>query len=438
MRIEQIAASYPNAHILLSAENHGSTTLINSGAILIKNSKWSRQFLSSWWSWSSRKHYSDQEQFDMLYQARRKIDKLDRYIAILPPDALNSDPPAFTNQKDHNQVLHLMGEHSGFRIRTFSSAFNEICRYVNDDDENKMLATQLTATRTNMLRWTLEEYGKEQKDLIKVYAADADSGLFGVSESRKLSNSIHHYAHALFTSGSQNEKNIAANLRIQAFHLLRTNMEARRPKNEESKRVNGRSMHDWPELQKLVAEAGQHLLSIGSISDRRDASSQVLSILDEIYDTVHVNQKNTVLLMRASIHRDTAMIEISAGDLNRALENFELDLSISTRLAAVQGEHILMAPYGATANAFAMLGRREEALTNFEKAIELCISHYGDKHESLSQYLLNKGITLYELGALNEARINLERALYVYDINNGPINGTMRQRIIEYMILLDN
>jgi hypothetical protein len=39
LRIEQVAASYPKAHILISAENHGSTTLINSGSILIKNSK---------------------------------------------------------------------------------------------------------------------------------------------------------------------------------------------------------------------------------------------------------------------------------------------------------------------------------------------------------------------------------------------------------------
>ena len=406
LRIEQVAASYPKAHILISAENHGSTTLINSGSILIKNSKWSRKFLSLWWSWSSRKHYSDQEQFDMLYHARRKEDKLDEYIAVLPPDALNSDPPASSNQKDHNQVLHLMGEHSGFRIKTFRSAFNEICRHVNQSiiNNNKnvetpsILASQLTATRSNMLQWTLEEYGKEYIELIKSYSNGAPLGLFGISESRKLSNSIHHYAHALSIIGNEQEKKLATSLRVKVFQLLSTNMEARRPKNEESKRLIGRSMSDWPEFLKLVAESGQHLLSVGSISERRNVSSSLLSILDEIYDAVHINQKNTVLLMRASIYRDIALIELSDGNLDLALENFEYDLTLSTQLAKLQGEHILMTPYSMTANTLAMMGRYEEAIKRFDKTIELSISHFGDKHESLSQHLLNKGITLYNLG----------------------------------------
>ena len=33
---------------------------------------------------------------------------ISRKIAILPPDALNSDPPAMTQQRPFNQVLHLM------------------------------------------------------------------------------------------------------------------------------------------------------------------------------------------------------------------------------------------------------------------------------------------------------------------------------------------
>lgn len=420
LRIEQIAASYPKAHILISAENHGSTTLVNSGSILIKNSKWSKKFLSSWWSWSSRKHYSDQEQFDMLYHARRKEDRLDEYIAVLPPDAINSDPPASTNQKDHNQVLHLMGEHSGFRIKTFGSAFNEICRHVNQSRTTKfietpsVLASQLTASRSNMLEWTLEEYGKEYIELIKTYSDGAPLGIFGISESRKLSNSIHHYAHALTIIGTEEDKHLATSLRMNVFQLLTTNMEARRPKNEQSKRLTGRSMSDWPELLKLVAESGQHLLSLGSIGERRNVSSSLISILDEIYDAVHINQKNTVLLMRASIYRDIALIELSDGNLELALENFEYDLTLSTQLAKLQGEHILMNPYSMTANTLAMMGRFEEAIKRFDKTIELSINHFGDKHESLSQHFLNKGITLHNLG--NDNNDENDNNNYKYNI----------------------
>ena len=36
-------------------------------------------------------------------------------IVILPPDSLNSDPPAMTQQRIHNPVLHLMGELNSFR-----------------------------------------------------------------------------------------------------------------------------------------------------------------------------------------------------------------------------------------------------------------------------------------------------------------------------------
>jgi hypothetical protein len=80
----------------------------------VKNSAWARQFLSDWWSHADRGLYSDQEQFDLLYEHRRRAAApagerafTDR-VAILAPDKLNSDPPAMTQQKYNNKVLHLM------------------------------------------------------------------------------------------------------------------------------------------------------------------------------------------------------------------------------------------------------------------------------------------------------------------------------------------
>jgi hypothetical protein len=85
---------------------------MNSGSILVRNSVWSRTFLEEWWTFADRRMYSDQEQFDMLYQHRSRSSSqavdLRKNAHILPPEAMNSDPPAMTNMRSHHQVLHLM------------------------------------------------------------------------------------------------------------------------------------------------------------------------------------------------------------------------------------------------------------------------------------------------------------------------------------------
>ena len=54
--------------------------------------------------------------FDFLYENNSRTARMrdgdERIftdnILILPPDKINTDPPAMTQQKDYNQVLHLM------------------------------------------------------------------------------------------------------------------------------------------------------------------------------------------------------------------------------------------------------------------------------------------------------------------------------------------
>ncbi len=102
---------------LLNIEHAGSTTMINSGSVLVKNSQWTRTFLRQWWEIQNRRLLSDQEQFDLLYQTllsssdkgtTKQRQYLETKIKILPPYALNSDPPAMTKQQAHHPVLHLM------------------------------------------------------------------------------------------------------------------------------------------------------------------------------------------------------------------------------------------------------------------------------------------------------------------------------------------
>lgn len=89
--------------------------MINSGCIIVKNTHWSRRFLKEWWDFADRNLYSDQEQFDLLYEHKKKIamkqgniNSFIEKIAILPPHRINTDPPAMTKQKPTHQVLHLM------------------------------------------------------------------------------------------------------------------------------------------------------------------------------------------------------------------------------------------------------------------------------------------------------------------------------------------
>lgn len=70
-----------------------------------------RSFLSKWWSIADRDVICDQDAFDMLYKqynTQHGQAYMKEKIAILARDALNSDPPAVSNQLEHNQVMHLV------------------------------------------------------------------------------------------------------------------------------------------------------------------------------------------------------------------------------------------------------------------------------------------------------------------------------------------
>jgi hypothetical protein len=90
----------------------------------VKNSPWSRLFLESWWSSYDRVTGMDQHIFTRVWEQTPDIAD---HILILRPDALNSHLPAWENQKDFNQILHLAGASNVLRKLVFFKAFQEIC-----------------------------------------------------------------------------------------------------------------------------------------------------------------------------------------------------------------------------------------------------------------------------------------------------------------------
>eukprot|EP01036_Dinobryon_divergens_P030797 gene30797-40096_t len=120
-----------HADIIISAENHAETGVANTGCFIIKNSSWSRQFLSQWWQEdnATRASAHDQIFFDRLYKRYLKENPIETHlhIVVLPTRVLNSMPPALLQLAESDHVLHLMGENDELREVVFSYALQQWC-----------------------------------------------------------------------------------------------------------------------------------------------------------------------------------------------------------------------------------------------------------------------------------------------------------------------
>ena len=143
VRIEQIAAAHPLAHILLCSELHGLNRM-NSGSILVKNTAWARNFLLDWWYFGDHAHYTDQTQFDMLYESRSQ--ELKKRIQFLYPDTLNSDHLPSITHVSSRVVLHLMGTKASIREEIFREAVHRLCSSITGDN-NRQLQQQCVCTK---------------------------------------------------------------------------------------------------------------------------------------------------------------------------------------------------------------------------------------------------------------------------------------------------
>ncbi len=134
LRFETIAAQYPQADIIASADIRMG--LMNTGFMLLRNTPWTREFVSRWWGVADRGTVCDQDAFDLLYKqyvseekssGSSSVASIGDKVRILSMDRLNSHPPAMLHQEPHNPVLHLMGETSAMRTAVFRRAFTAVC-----------------------------------------------------------------------------------------------------------------------------------------------------------------------------------------------------------------------------------------------------------------------------------------------------------------------
>jgi hypothetical protein len=98
-RIEAVAAQYPKAHILMSAD---VSSIANTGFIIVRNTQWARRFLQRWLAFYDVAA-TEQLGFEIVYQSCDAQERSEK-IAILPPEAMNSIAAPMGQQQEHHKV----------------------------------------------------------------------------------------------------------------------------------------------------------------------------------------------------------------------------------------------------------------------------------------------------------------------------------------------
>jgi hypothetical protein len=182
----------------------------------------------------------------------------------------------------------------------------------------------------------------------------------------------------------------AVRLRRRAFDLLLLAVRQRREENERHLASKGRVLPDWPELLKAAAEAGQNILGVGSLAERRAIFQVLHGLLDEMMGCCHEEQQPAVQLMIAHMHSERGIIEFDAATNNAAahsranagasagsaveiyavaLQHFEQALLLTEALAVRSGNHTLCTPLSHTANTLAASGRFDEAFPLYHRLV---------------------------------------------------------------------
>ena len=460
LRLEAIAVNHPGAHILVSAEHAGSSTLMNSGAVLVRNCAWTRTFLKNWWDFGNRLLYSDQEQFDLLYYSLPPSERAK--IAVLPPDALNTDPPAMTTLRASSKVLHLMGDHTPFRRTIFERGLAAVCTSVGDAAPEP--PPQLGINRTVLLAETLRTYSKEVETDLPLFMERASRGEGTLKDARYLANAVHHVAHAVEVghaaqsshaslsslpsplSLEEKEANLekATASRVQVFEALYLNVQRTRERvqyiDHKSRSENAtleRIFQDWPELLKCCAEAGQNLVHCPRIElfERQRYATLVLTLLDEIMGRCHVLQRPAVQQMRASMVGQVGHLARESGDLPQALSHFEEYLSLARDVATQAGEHITLEPLSLVATTLASLGRIHKAIPLYEASLDISSRTVGREHRSTAVHLINLGMARTQSGDYAEGAEMLREGMAVLQMNGVDVSESIYTKAAKHLAL---
>ncbi len=231
--------------------------------------------------------------------------------------------------------------------------------------------------------------------LLQTYEAQADYGLNVLRETKDLNNVIHHYCHGLAVRNMNNDMQTSNTLRNLTFHLVLRNLESRRMINSKHIQEYGSVEQDWPEHLKTVIEAGNHLTTIGSLSDRKKACILIKKLLNELLNVTHQKQQDAVIQMIASTEHNLGTIYIESNNYKTGLKHFKKRLDYLEKISLSIGDHILFQPLHDVANAYAAIGKHAEAFKLFERASGIGIRLWGEDNLQLAYIYCNYGTALY-------------------------------------------
>lgn len=171
MDVAGIGARYASADIIMSKDIDTAPFVSNSGAILVRNTEWARSFLSMWWSTFDRDRCCDQNAFTWLYDRDSPSD-IKAKTALLAVDTINTDFPAWKNQKPHNPVLHLAGLSSLYRVAIFKAGYETICYAVGGWNGRNNSEFHIATSRSTLSPFILKQRLPDQLGLNKQYLYD--------------------------------------------------------------------------------------------------------------------------------------------------------------------------------------------------------------------------------------------------------------------------
>mmetsp|Transcript_2840 Transcript_2840/g.4303 ORF Transcript_2840/g.4303 Transcript_2840/m.4303 type:complete len:734 (+) Transcript_2840:56-2257(+) len=304
MKIELIGQQYEKADFIASADIRQG--YLNSGFLIMRNTPWLRKFVKEWWTVVDRNVKCDQDAFDVLYESymrdfnsgKRYVGDIKEKVAILERDALNSDPPAMTHQKEYNQVMHLMGEITPQRSTVFRKAFESICTSATT---NKPLASQLNVNQAFLLSTASDVYSDHVQELIEKATLPNAT----VNEFNALSVASHHLADIYSTIGDDESHRKYQQMYVNIYDITVDWLSGFEKKMQEAGGNVPSALSEYIYMLKRTAENGNDLFhALTNIGQKKSIANEVLKVLNKLYTLLHEKSKPFAQHMSALMYHN--------------------------------------------------------------------------------------------------------------------------------------